>query len=150
MKMAFWAIAVPAGGGYRSKHDQRGYLLLEIMVAVAIFSIGFLAVGTMIISTTRNNTTANIITQATLLAEETLEDLKKETLGSLITGGPYNDPQNPIDEWGNKGGIFKRSWIIDDPVGLNSSRRVRVTVSWERLGQTRRVELTTITRGNGT
>jgi prepilin-type N-terminal cleavage/methylation domain-containing protein len=75
------------------RNDQRGYLLLEIMVAIAIFSIGFLAVGTMIISTTRNNTTGNILTQATLLAEETLEDLKKEALGSLIAGGPTTTPK---------------------------------------------------------
>jgi prepilin-type N-terminal cleavage/methylation domain-containing protein len=150
MKMAFWANAVPAKKGYRGRDGQQGYLLLEIMVAVVIFSIGFLAVGTMIISTTRNNTTGDILTQASLLAEETLEDLKKQDLAKLNTGGPYNDPQNPVDEWGNTGGIYKRSWVIDDPVGLNTSRRIRVTVSWERLGQTRRLELTTITRGNGT
>lgn len=150
MKMVFWAHAVPAEGGYCIRNGPRGYLLLETMVAVVIFSIGFLAIGTMIISTTRNNTTGNILTQATLLAEETLENLKKEDLGKLITGGPYNDPQNPVDEWGNTGGIYIRSWVIDDPVGLNTSRRIRVTVSWERLGQTRRVDLTTITRGNGT
>jgi type II secretory pathway pseudopilin PulG len=129
---------------------NRGYLLLEIMTAIAIFSIAFLAVGTMIVSTTRNNTTANILTQATLLAEEKLEDLKKGSLSGLVPGGPYPDPQNPIDDWGERGGIYTRSWVIDDPVGLDTSRRIRVTVSWARLGQNRRVELTTITRGNGT
>jgi type II secretory pathway pseudopilin PulG len=134
---------------YRSISDSRGYLLLEILIAVSIFSIGFLAVGTMIVSTTRTNTTGNIFTQATLLAVETLEALKKDPVGDLVPD-TYNDPNNPIDEWGNKGGIYRRSWVIDDPIGYNTSRRVRVTVSWERLGQDRRVELTTITRGNGT
>jgi prepilin-type N-terminal cleavage/methylation domain-containing protein len=150
MKMALGANAHSGDSGSRFRNDHRGYLLLEIMVAVAIFSIGFLAVGTMIVSTTRNNTTSNILTQATLLAEATLEDLKKEALGSLTIGGPYDDPQIPVDAWGNKGGIYKVSWLVDDPVGLNTSRRIRVTVNWERLGKTRRVELTTITRGNGT
>jgi len=134
---------------YRSISDNRGYLLLEILIAVAIFSIGFLAVGTMIVSTTRTNTTGNIVTQATLLAVETLETLKNDPVGDLVPAN-YSDPNNPVDEWGNKGGIFKRSWVIDDPVGYNTSRRVRVTVNWEHLGQNRRVELATITRGNGT
>jgi type II secretory pathway pseudopilin PulG len=134
---------------YPSVSDNRGYLLLEILIAVAIFSVGFLAVGTMIVSTTRTNTTGNIVTQATLLAVETLETLKKDPVGDLVPE-TYSDPNNPVDEWGNKGGIFNRSWVIDDPVGYNTSRRVRVTVGWERLGQNRRVELTTITRGNGT
>ena len=134
---------------YRSISGDRGYLLLEILIAVAIFSIGFLAVGTMIVSTTRTNTTGNIVTQATLLAVETLESLKKGPVGDLVPE-TYSDPNNPVDEWGNKGGIFSRSWVIDDPVGYNTSRRIRVTVGWERLGQNRRVELTTLTRGNGT
>jgi len=103
----------------------------------------------MIVSTTRTNTTGNIVTQATLLAVETLETLKKDPVGDLIPE-TYADSNNPVDEWGNKGGIFNRSWVIDDPVGYNTSRRVRVIVSWERLGKNRRVELTTITRGNGT
>ena len=129
--------------------DNRGFLLLEILIAVAIFSIGFLAVGTLIVSATRANTTGNIVTQATLLAVETLETLKKEPVGALIPEA-YSDPNNPVDARGRKGGIFKRSWVIDDPVGYNTSRRIRVSVSWERFGQSRKVELTTITRGNGT
>jgi type II secretory pathway pseudopilin PulG len=134
----------------RLKGCNRGYLLLEVMAAVGIFSIGFLAVGTLMVSSTRNTSTGHIITQATRLAEETLEDLKNHGLGNLVPGGPYFDPQNPIDEWGNSGGIYTRIWSIDDPVGLGTSRRIRVTISWERLGQIRRVELTTLTRGNGT
>jgi len=139
----------PEMSRYRSISDNSGYLLLEILIAVAIFSVGFLGVGTMIVSTTRTNTTGNIVTQATLLAVETLETLKKDPVGDLIPE-TYADSNNPVDEWGNKGGIFNRSWVIDDPVGYNTSRRVRVIVSWERLGKNRRVELTTITRGNGT
>jgi hypothetical protein len=127
----------------------QGYLILETMAAVAIFSIGFVAVGSMMISTAGNNTTGNILTQATMLAVETLEDLKKERVTDMAAG-IYADPNNPIDARGNSGGIFMRSWVIDDPVGFNTARRIRVTVSWSRLGKNRSVEFTTLTRGNGT
>jgi type II secretory pathway pseudopilin PulG len=127
-----------------------GYLLVEILIAIAIFSIGFMAVGTMILSTTRNNTTGNIVTQATMLAAETLEELKREPITNLAIGGPVNDPDNPITGSGKAGGIYTRSWVIDDPVGYNTSRRITVTVRWDRLGQNRAVQLATITRGNGT
>jgi Tfp pilus assembly protein PilV len=113
--------------------NSNGYLLLEILIAVAIFSIGFLAVGTLIVSTTSANTSSHIFTQASLLATETLECLKKETLSDLVPSS-YSDSNNPIN---------------DCLYGYNASRRIRVAVSWERLGQSRRVELTTITRGNG-
>jgi type IV pilus assembly protein PilV len=128
--------------------NSNGYLLLEILIAVAIFSIGFLAVGTLIVSTTSTNTSSHLFTQAALLAAETLEFLKKEPVSDLVPN-TYSDSNNPINEWGNSGGIFTRTWVIDDPIGYNTSRRIRVTVSWERLGQSQRVELTSIIRGNG-
>jgi type IV pilus assembly protein PilV len=127
--------------------DRNGYLMLEILIAVAIFSVGFLAVGTLIISTTRNNTTGNIITQATMIASEKLESLKDTTdIAALASGA---DP-NPIDEQGKNGGIYTRSWTINTLPADNTARRIKVRVSWNRLGQNRAVELTTISRGNGT
>lgn len=126
-----------------------GYLLVEILIAIAVFSIGFLAVGTLLSGTAKNNTTGNLITQATLLASERLEALKNEALADLVPGN-YEDPDNPIDAGGSPGGVFTRRWEIDDPVGQNTSRRIRVFVSWNRLGQVRTIELTTLTRGNGT
>jgi len=129
--------------------DPRGYLLAEVMIAIAIFSIGFAAVGSLILTTTGNNSNANILTQATLLAVETLENLKEETVQDLAAGA-YSDANNPIDDRGNSGGIFNRSWVIDDPIGYDTARRVRVTVSWHRLGTGRASELTSITRGDGT
>jgi type II secretory pathway pseudopilin PulG len=128
--------------------NDRGYLLLETLIAVAIFSVGILAIGTLIVSTTTANTRSNIFTQATLLAAQTLEHLTKKPVSHLVPN-TYRDSNNPINEWGDTGGIFNRSWVIDDPIGYNTSRRIRVTVTWERLGQSRKVELTTITRGNG-
>lgn len=128
-------------------HNSKGFLLIETLIAIGIFSIGFLAVGTLIVSTSRNNTTGNIATQAAMLASRTLEDLKSVAdLTTLATAAE----QGPIDHQGNPGGIFWRSWTISDPVGFDTSRRISVTVRWDRLGQNRRVEFSTITRGNGT
>ena len=139
----------PRENSYPLSKHPRGYLLFEVMTAIAIFSIGFAALGTLILSTTANNTTANILTQATLLAAEALEDLKRETAMDL-EAGVYADSNTPVDERGETGGIFNRSWVIDDPIGHNTARRIRVTVSWSRLGKVRSVELVTITRGDGT
>jgi Tfp pilus assembly protein PilV len=123
-----------------------GALLIEVLIATAIFSIGVLAVGTLLMAAGRANSTSNIYSQALLLAAATLESLKIEPIGRLYPN-TYNDSNNPINEWGNHGGIFTRKWVIDDPLGFNTSRRIRVTVSWDRQGHTREVVLTTITRG---
>jgi hypothetical protein len=129
---------------------QKGYLLIEAMVAMAIFSIGFLAIGKMIIFTTHNNTRSNIMTQATLLATKTLEDFKNTAeISTLVIGEGFNDG-GPVDANGNPGGIFTRTWSIKDPVGFNTSRQIEVTVRWTRRGLARRIVLSTLTRGRGT
>ena len=132
------------------KRNQNGYLLIEALISMAIFAIGFLAVGSMVIYTTRNNTRSNIMTQATLLATQTLEDFKSTPdITELVDGDVYTDP-DPVDQWGNPGGIFTRSWSISDPTGNNTCRQVEVTVSWTRWGHQRNIVLTSITRGRGT
>jgi hypothetical protein len=131
--------------------DNRGYLLPEIMIAIGIFSIGFLAVGSMVISGTSNNASGNILTQATFLATETLERLKSLPAADLVPGAsPVPDPNNPVDARGEPGGIYTRSWTIQDLAGSTTARRIEVTVSWTRFGKVRTLTLSTITKGNGT
>ena len=127
------------------RENQEGYLLIEALISMAIFAIGF-----MVIHTTRNNTRSNIMTQATLLATQTLENFKNTPdITTLEDGEEYTDGA-PVDQWGYPGGIFTRSWAISDPLGNNTSRQIDVTVSWTRRGHQRNIVLTTITRGRGT
>jgi type II secretory pathway pseudopilin PulG len=144
-----WFQRSPLNGLASRFASPRGYLLQEVMIALAIFSIGVAGLGTLMLSTSANNTAANILTQATLLAVERLENLKMESIPDLTTGS-YSDPNNPVDARGRSGGIFHRTWVIEDPVGYDTARRIRVTVNWNRSGANRTIELTTITRGDGT
>jgi type IV pilus assembly protein PilV len=131
--------------------NNRGFTLIEILIAVAIFSIGILAVAKLQLWNVKNNTTGNITTMATMLGRAQIEELKgNDVSDSELDIGHYEDPNNPIDADGNPGGIFNRSWDVSDPLGGNSTRRIDVIVSWNRQGQNRSVVLTTITRGNGT
>ena len=131
------------------KANARGFTLIEILVALAIFSIGILAVAKMQIWNVNNNSNSNITTIATMLAREKLEWMKSLDLSDtdMATGA---DTDNPIDANGDPGGIFTRDWVVTDPNGENDTRQIEMRVSWTRQGKTRRVVLTTITRGNGT
>ena len=131
-------------------NSKSGFTLIEVLITLAIFSIGILAVASMQLSSTKNNTTSNIMTQATMLARAQIEQLKNDDIASSadLTIGNHTDPNNPIDESGNTGGIFTRTWRVSaGPVA--TSREVEVSVNWNRRGQNRSVVLTTITRGNG-
>jgi type IV pilus assembly protein PilV len=134
-----------------SKANARGFTLIEILVALAIFSIGILAVAKMQMWNVNNNSNSNITTIATMLAREKVEYLKSLDLSdSEMSPGVYFDPNNPIDANGDTGGIFTRSWELTDLDGENTTREIEMHVSWTRQGKSREVELTTITRGNGT
>jgi prepilin-type N-terminal cleavage/methylation domain-containing protein len=126
-----------------------GFTLIEVMIAIAVFSVGILAVASLQLVNTKNNTTANIMTQATMLARAQVEHLENSDIATSadLTPGTHADPNNPIDENGAAGGIYTRTWTVGAGTGP-TSREIEVTVNWNRLGQNRSVRLTTITRGN--
>ena len=130
--------------------NQKGYMLIEALMAIAIFSIGFLAVATMVLSATRNNTRGNILTQANMLARQSMEELKNTPDITMLPSEPTTSTESGIDANGDSGGIYTRTTTIEDTLGFNTSRAVEVTVSWTRRGQNRSVVLRTITKGNGT
>ena len=136
MKIFKWK-PVLAGAG-------QGFTLLEILIAMAIFSIGILAVGTMIMTTTRQNTDGNIITQATMLARSKIEEKKREADAGTLSVGV--ETESNINNQGNAGGIYTRVCNVSSSVG--TSRQIQVTVSWTRNGRNRSVVLKTLNKGS--
>ena len=117
--------------------------MIEVLIAMAIFAIGFLAVGGMVLSTTHNNTAGNILTIATLLAREKIEYLKTLPIQQM-------EIQCSDDlEAEHLSGLFER--VCDVSASFSETVKIiEVTVSWNRRGQNREVVLRTLTRGNGT
>jgi len=114
--------------------NNRGFSLLEVVMAMAIFSIGILAVGSMQLWSTKNNTAGNFTTEATMLARQKIEELKVVSdIDDLASG---NDTI----------GIYRRSWVPADITGTLS--RITVTVEWTRQGKDHSVEIESVTRGN--
>ena len=62
-----------------SLKNNKGYMLVEALIAIAIFSVGFMAVATLVFSSSKNNISGNILTQANLFAREKMEELKSKT-----------------------------------------------------------------------
>jgi len=123
--------------------NSKGRTMIEVLIAMAIFAIGFLAVGSMVLSTTRNNTAGNIITIATMLAREKIEYLKTLPIQQMKT-------QCSEDlEAENLSGTFER--VCDISASFSETVKIiEVTVSWNQRGKNREVVLRTLTRGNGT
>ena len=114
---------------------NKGFPLLEVLIAISIFAVGLLGVATMQISAIRGNRLGNEVTQATFLGQAKLEELKNST--NVANEPDGNDQQ----------GIFTRTWVITPNTAY--SRRVTVTVAWTIGGNTHDVILGTVTRGGG-
>jgi type IV pilus assembly protein PilV len=128
--------------------NVKGFSFIELLIAMAILSMGMLAAVSMHFGSTRNNTKGNIYTQANMLAKAQLENLKNQDVDALIVGpDPIQDPNNPIDANGQSGGIYTRSWTIDN-LGTGA-RRITVTVQWDRRGSPGSVVVSSNTKGGG-
>jgi type IV pilus assembly protein PilV len=125
--------------------DQNGFSLVELLIAMAILAFGMLAAASMQYSSIRNNTKGNVYTQANMLAKAQLEALKSRDVDDLVPGN-YSDAE-PLDENGEPGGIYNRTWNIANFGG--QSRRLTVTVQWVKRGVSESVEISSNTRGNG-
>jgi prepilin-type N-terminal cleavage/methylation domain-containing protein len=123
-------------------NNQRAFTLIEILVAMAIFSIGILGMLSLQISTVRNTKSGDLITRATMLARDQIETLKRVTDVTTLSNGSEAD----IDVHGNPGGNFARSWTISNPLGGSNTRQITVSVSWNHKGENRSINLSTITK----
>ena len=125
--------------------NQKGFSLIEVAIAMGVFSIGALAVSQLLILSLQNNKTGNQITQATMLAEAQMEELKSTRDVTTLA----NSVESSIDQYGQPGGIYTRTTTITNPLGGDYSRQVEITVRWFGKGRLRRVLLSSFTHGNG-
>jgi prepilin-type N-terminal cleavage/methylation domain-containing protein len=110
------------------RRDSNGFSVIEVLVALSIFSVGLLALATMQISAIRTNGFAYRVNVATMLAQDLLEDYKRLGYDGIPSTGNYTD-NNPIDEKGehDPSGIYNRTWTVAD----NGWRKtITVSVAW--------------------
>ena len=76
--------------------NQGGFTLIEVLVAVSILAFGILAVGSMQVSSIRQNAHANQVTDASVLARDRMERLMGLPYANAgLNAGTYHD-SNPL------------------------------------------------------
>lgn len=142
------------------KINSDGFTLIEVLIAIAIFSLGIMAVGSMQLSSVRGNALARGVTKKASLASDRMEKLlslaytdpllsageHSVAVGSFTadTDGIDNDNDGQIDESGETG-FISISWNVQDDTPLSDTKTIDVTVTrTTAFGGQRRITLRSI------
>lgn len=110
--------------------NKKGFTILEVFIAITLLAVGMMALATLQSSGIRGNDLGNRTTQALALAQDKLEELiNADAIGQAIAAGNENN----IDERGNAGGIFSRSWAIQNDVPVPDEQTLDITVTWNDI-----------------
>ena len=102
--------------------SKKGFSLLEILIALVLFAVGMLAIGGMQIGSIKGNSFSQEVTQATVLSQDKLEELRKMDFDdSNLSSGHH-------DEGVLSGTGFSRTYYVTDT--SPTLKAVTVTVTW--------------------
>lgn len=115
------------------KFNDKGFTLMEVLIAIAIFSIGILGVASLQISSVNYNSYARKVTEATTLGVETMENLMILPYDADELD-PGANPQQIVND------PYTVSWNVTEDTGL-SLKTINMTVTWSERGNTKRIFL---------
>ncbi len=68
----------------RRLHRNSGFTLIEIMIAIAIITIGIFGVMSLVITVMKGNTLSKRVTTATTIAQDKMEDFKRMDYDNVV------------------------------------------------------------------
>ncbi|SHH95932.1 type IV pilus modification PilV family protein [Desulfofustis glycolicus] len=134
----------PGTDDQRLHRKRNGFTLLEVMIALGIFSIGILAVIGAQHLVVRGNANGNVVTEQMLLAQRTMERLKNNPDPTTLSSGTDAN----IDANGDPGGPYTVSRRVTNALSSTSSRVIEVTVT-KQGPHGHPLTIRSVTHGNG-
>ena len=115
--------------------EQRGFTLVELLVAAAVASIGFLGLAALHVTSIRATSVGRNTSVATTLATEQLEAMRRTPSNALASVDPETVTVGAHD-------FVRQATVVAAPPG--GSKQVTVDVDWSDQFGTHQVRLVTV------
>lgn len=112
--------------------EEKGFTLLEILIAISILAFGLLAVASMQSKAIQGNFFAGGKTEAVTWAQDRMETLMTLPYASVVSGGPITQ------------GNYDISWTVTDDSPTTNCKLIVVTVAPQIRGVGQQVQLTCV------
>jgi len=131
------------GRGASARKKQDGFSLIELLIAMLILIIGFLAMANMHVMAMFTNASAQHITEGTALAQSKMEELLGLSYTDLLdTDGDYIEETPDASYYdGSYFSVFRR--VTNDPEGVSNLKKIEVKVEWREI-RLKRIVLTSV------
>ena len=115
---------------------------MELLVAMTLLSTIMLGSGLGVARGLRTNEYGRAVSSATTLAQDKIEALQSHvpTHDDLIAG-EHLDALNPLTSGGESGGVYVRSWDIQDDVPNVGLKLLTVVVRWSLQGESHEIRM---------
>lgn len=117
---------------------ERGFSLIEVLIAVFIFCVGVLAMALLLDTSIQNNSSARFISEATEIAQFQMEKLMSTS---------YNDADldESLSPYGpNAVANYTVSWTVRDNVPMSAMKTINLTVAWNDRGADKSITVDSI------
>lgn len=141
-----------------NQKDEKGFTLIEVLVAMAVFAVGILAAISMQSSATLTGNLARNSTEAATQAADLLERLNTLPYDdpTYLSAGAHSVGPGALDlregqfSMANGAnlipdvGIYSFRYSITQDAMIPNTKTIAITVSYVHLGQTRTVQLVSV------
>jgi len=131
----------------RKATKDKGFTLLEIIIAISVLTVGLLAVASMQISAIRANSFAGTVTEAAMLAGDQLEKLMARPYDDADLDDTDGDGAAGLDDTGDDAdytedrGIYTVCWNVAIDAVTNNTKTITVIAIWTDHGVNKRVSI---------